>query len=312
MLISLYDNKGYSFLSLLSAYFVRFQVLLKVKEFDLVWIEKEALPWLPVWLEKFLLSRKPFVLDYDDAIFHQYDQHRNPLVRFFLSRRIDLLMKEAAAVVCGNKYLVNRAILSGANLVKMHPTVIDINRYHVVLKTNQTILPRIVWIGSPSTIHYLEVIRPVLQLLAKQFDYVLRIIGCSQFQMPDVSVELIDWTENSEVQSISDCQVGIMPLIDSDWERGKCGYKLIQYMACGIPVVASGVGVNKEIVRNGENGFLANSSEEWFAALSKLLEDDLLRSQMGAVGRQRVVDEFCSQQTGPRMIELLLSLGGGS
>ena len=130
------------------------------------------------------------------------------------------------------------------------------------------------------------------------------------YDLLGVQVEVMSWTEASEVDNIRACDVEIMPLHDSLWERGKCGCKLIQYMACGLPVVACGVGVNPVVVRNGENGFLASTSEEWLAHLHTLLSDPALRMQMGQEGRLRVEAEYCIQQTGPKMARHLQLSGG--
>lgn len=312
MLTSFYASKKYSLFSILNSYFKRVRIMFTARDYDLLWIEKEALPWMPLWLERFFLREKPYVLDYDDAIFHQYENNKSRLIRVLLGRRIDELMRNAVTVVGGNEYLMNRAVLAGSSNVKKIPTVIDLDRYHDVScsKLNHRLLPRIVWIGTPSTIHYLEIVRPILVKLSMHYDFILRVIGCDEYQLSDVNVEHFSWTESSEVQSISDCQIGIMPLIDSAWERGKCGYKLIQYMACGLPVIASNVGVNQEIVKDGENGFLVSTPNEWFGALGRLLQDQNLRMQMGSIGRQRVVNEFCIQQTGPQLAELLRSACG--
>ena len=315
MLQSRYKNGGYG-VSLLRAYADRVLVLLKRRQFDIVWIEKEALPWLPLWLERILLRGVPYVLDYDDAIFHLYDQHANSLIRRAFGQRLDGLMKKAALVIGGNHYLTQRAVDAGAEKVEMIPTVIDLLRYplnsavlgqHMV----KTHLPRIVWIGSPSTVRYLEIICEPLRALAMRQPFVLRVIGGGAVNLPGIQVETINWTEATEVAEISACQVGVMPLLDSMWERGKCGYKLVQYMACGLPVVASDVGVNSEIVMDGDNGFLASSSAEWLEALSKLLKSSTLRAQMGAAGRRKIENSYCLQKTGPRLAGLLNSVVKG-
>ena len=320
LLAARYQHGNYGF-SLLRAYADRLRALMARQQFDLVWIEKEALPWWPLWLELALLRGVPYVLDYDDAIFHNYDQHPNSWVRSVFGRRLDGLMARAALVVGGNNYLAQRARDSGARWVEVLPTVIDLTRYPSKPPDSTTAymplmatvgLPRIVWIGSPSTVRYLQLIREPLQALAARQPFVLRVIGGGAMDLPGVQVEVLPWAEATEVESISDCQVGVMPLLDSLWERGKCGYKLIQYMACGLPVVASGVGVNPEIVRNGENGFLADTPPEWVNALGNLLSDSALRMQMGAMGRQRVENEYCIQKTGPRMAQLLRSVSRNS
>lgn len=302
-----YQKGTYSIFSLLKAYIYRIRALRARRQFDVVWIEKEALSWWPLRLELALLRDVPYVLDYDDAIFHNYDQHSNAWVRYFLGRRLDGLMADAALVVGGNNYLVQRASDAGTNWVEIIPTVIDLERYPAPIQPLAANIndPRIVWIGSPTTVHYLQEIREALQILSKRVPYVLRVIGGGAVDLPGVEVELIDWAEATEVESICICQVGIMPLTDSAWERGKCGYKLIQYMACGLPVVASDVGVNSEIVRNGDNGFVVNTTDEWVRALSELLMTPALLAQMGSAGRLRVESEYCIQKTGPKIAQLL-------
>ncbi|WNP28407.1 glycosyltransferase family 4 protein [Moraxella sp. DOX410] len=143
------------------------------------------------------------------------------------------------------------------------------------------------WIGSPSTVKYLETIKEPLQQLAKKIEYKLRVIG-AEFNLPDVQVEGLPWSEATEVENIANADIGIMPLLDSPWERGKCGYKLIQYMACSLPVIASPIGVNNEIVEDGINGYLANNALQWLEQLESLLLDANLRQQMGLKGREKV------------------------
>lgn len=315
LLLARYQRGGYGLWPLLRAYAGRWKALLQRRHFDVLWIEKEALPWLPLWLELALLRGVPYVLDYDDAIFHNYDQHPHPWLRRLFGRRLDGLMANAALVVGGNHYLAQRARDAGASWVEVVPTVIDLDRYASVPKKPVVVSaadepPRIVWIGSPATVHYLQVLREPLRALAERHAFVLRIIGGGAVDLPGVRVEVLPWSEATEVDNISTCDVGVMPLRDSLWERGKCGYKLIQYMACGLPVVASNVGVNPEIVQNGENGFLASAPDEWVAALGKLLDNQSLRAQMGLAGRQLVEHTYCIQQTGPRMAKLLRTAGG--
>ena len=306
LLQSRYIRGSYGFGSLLSAYAARFAAMLRRRRFDVVWIEKEALPWAPLWVERTLLRGVPYVLDYDDAVFHQYDQHPRAWIRYLYGKRLDGLMANAAVVVGGNKYLAQRAQDAGASRIEIVPTVIDLDRY-----PNPLAMPvardklRIVWVGSPSTARYLRLLRGPLMELAKKVSFVLRVIGTDVVDIPGLQIEVVPWSEETEVASIGACDVGVMPLLDSSWERGKCGYKLIQYMACGLPVVASGVGVNAEIVQHGVNGYLANSDDEWAATLGKLLKDQQLRAQMGRAGRLMVEQTYCIQQTRPKIARFL-------
>jgi glycosyltransferase involved in cell wall biosynthesis len=307
-----YQHGGYRMPTLLHAFSNRLSALRMRQKFDLLWIEKEALPWWPLWIELAMLNRVPFVLDYDDAIFHNYDHHHLSLIRKIFGKRLDGLMAKAALVICGNNYLVQRARDAGAPWVEVLPTVIDLDRYpnpHPTAQLRTSTIPKLVWIGSPSTLRYLELLRDPLQRLARHTSFTLRVIG-GEYVLPGVDVEYIPWSESTEVSNISECDVGVMPLFDSPWERGKCGYKLIQYMACGLPVVASPVGVNSSIVQEGVNGFLADTSEDWFNRLERLLSEASLRSSMGAAGRLRVEQDYCLQVTGPRLASLLRRVAG--
>ena len=307
MVTGLYSSGGYSPWALLGAYCRRLGALLQRRKFDLLWIEKEALPWTPLAFERAFLHRSPYVLDYDDAVFHQYDQHTNRFVRWIYGRRIDALMAGATLVVCGNGYLAKRARDAGAASVVVIPTVIDLERYQLKnygrSGVSQSFRLCIVWVGSPSTIRYLEVLRVPLAELAREFDFVFRVIGGGEFEMAGVDVEIVKWTEETEAESIRTADIGVMPLVDSAWERGKCGYKLIQYMASGLPVVASHVGVNSEIVVHEHNGFLAKTALDWIAGLRELLTSSPTRERFGLAGRDRVERFYCIQKTAPKLIE---------
>lgn len=306
MLWSRYTYNKYKKLSLLLAYLKRLFRLLTIPNRSVFWIEKELFPWLPYPFEWFFLRNKNYILDYDDAIFHQYDAHRNSLVRFFLAHKLDSLMRYSSLVICGNQYLADRARGAGAKFVAVIPTVIQLSKYsygavsHVCSADNRC---RIVWIGSPSTISYLNLISEPLKILSSRVPFTLRVIG-AVFDIPGVSVECIPWSEEAEVAAISECNIGVMPLVDSAWERGKCGYKLIQYMACGLPVVASPVGVNVSIVEQGVTGFLAASSQDWIDYLEKLVSQPFLRERMGRDGQVSVEHNYCLEVAGPKLKKL--------
>ena len=306
-----YVSGAYAFSSLIKAYANRLLAMLAIDKYDLVWIEKEALPWLPLWLENFFLKDCKYVLDFDDATFHDYDQHRLKIVRLVFGKRIDGLMKKSTLVVAGNSYLANRAKRSGAKNVHVIPTVIDIDRYKIVAKkTNSYLdqLPCIVWIGSPSTVSYIYLIKDALINLSKKHNFVLKVIGGISIEMPGVNIIKIDWSEDTEVVNLMTSDIGIMPLYDSCWERGKCGYKIIQYMACGLPSVASAIGANVEILNSPAVGFLASSQEEWEAALDLLLSDQKLRISIGNDARERVEAKYCIQKTESSMKNLLFNV----
>ena len=268
-------------------------VATKARKADVLWVEKELWPWLPAWLERLFMAGKPVVLDYDDAIFHNYDLHRSAFVRRFYGHKIDALMRRATVVVVGNDYLGARARTAQASRVVHIPTVVSLDRY---LSTEVRVPAadepiRIVWIGTPGTVRYLKELAPALVQVARDCAIEVRVIGAT-VEVPGVPVVSVAWSAETEAQEIARCDIGVMPLPDSPWERGKCGYKLIQYMACGMPVVASPVGVNAQLVRPGVNGFLASSAAEWAEALVKLASDRGRRAELGAAGRRLVETEY--------------------
>jgi glycosyltransferase involved in cell wall biosynthesis len=305
---SLYE-KGTKKLSIvLSSYFRRLIDLTKIRKYDLLWIEKELFPMLPSWTEELVSVLKiPYIVDYDDAIFHNYDLNRNILVRSFLKDKIDIVIRKAAVVVVGNDYLAERALRSGAKKVEYLPSVIDLENYKFSDEFSTDIF-KIGWIGTPSTAKYLKLIQEALNKFCLKHNAKLILVGSGKINMPGVPLEIKDWKEDTEVNDILGFDVGIMPLPDEPWERGKCGYKLIQYMACGRPVVASPIGVNKRIVEHGINGFLASTNTDWIQALNILRDDSGLRKRMGEVARCKVEAEYCIQRTAPRLIELIRSI----
>jgi glycosyltransferase involved in cell wall biosynthesis len=306
MLRRRYRLGGYGSASLLRAYLARFNSLLKRHQFDLVWIEKEALPWLPRSIELTLLRGVPFVLDYDDAVFHNYDEHTNPIIRRAFGRRLDGLMAKADMVVVGNDYLAARAIDAGCSRLERIPTVVDLDRYPLLVRPEDERSEIVIgWIGSPSTAKYLRFVSGALDHLRRSHNIRCVAIGAREEDLFGTPFQPLPWHEETEVSSLRELDIGIMPLADTHWERGKCGYKLIQYMACGLPVVASAVGVNCDIVRNGESGFVASDESAWIDCLKQLTVDEGLRARMGAAGRERVKRHYCLQIQGPIMAGLL-------
>jgi glycosyltransferase involved in cell wall biosynthesis len=297
-----------AFSEIIRCYFKRLRAMLVSGGYDLVWIEKECLPWLPSWVERLLLlSRVPLVLDYDDAVFHQYDGHGHWVIRQLLSNKHRQLIRRAEAVIAGNEYLAEYAHNSGAQRVEILPTAIDLGRYSKKVEDSNdegVSTVGVVWIGQRSTSKFLRPLAPLIERLSAEGKarFVAIGVNADNFALPMTSVP---WSEETEVRSIMSNDIGIMPLTDSPFERGKCGYKLIQYMACGLPVIASPVGVNKELVEHGVNGYLADSLEAWEASLRSLIEDRNLRTRYGAAGRRKVESDYCIQVTGPVLVDLL-------
>ena len=305
----LYTGQPISSKQVLHAYLKRLSVLLNSAKYDLLWVEKELFPWIPAWFETLLhLLRIPYVADYDDAVFHRYDMHTSAFVRALLGHKIDRVMRHSALVIAGNEYLAERAKRAGAKRVEYLPSVVDVHGY--ALKQHYTDSPfKIGWIGSPVTAPYLDVMRSALYKLSHEANIHIMLIGAGDINpFPELPTTMLDWDENQELSIGEKFDVGVMPLVDGPFERGKCGYKLVQYMAAGLPIIASPVGVNSQIVTPGVNGYLAHSTDEWFGALRTLKNDAELRFKMGQAGRHRAEQKYNLQITAPKLLDLLSSV----
>ena len=292
-----------------AAYARRLADLLRRPDADLLWVYAELLPWLPAGFERLILRhRLPIVYDLDDAFFVPYAKHRRPAIRRLLGHKLEPLMRGAAAITCGNAYLRDHASQFNDNALVV-PTVVDTDCY-VPTPVSLEAGPVIGWIGSPSTWVNVRPLLPLLERLHRDTGARIRVVGAGEAAAADRfdGLDLVDWTEHQEIAEVQRFTIGIMPLIDAPFQRGKSGYKLVQYMACGLPAVASPVGVNAQIVSDGETGFLAGSEAEWDAALRRLLGDPGLRARLGQAGRARAVHDYSLKSQAPRLIALFRSL----
>jgi glycosyltransferase involved in cell wall biosynthesis len=213
-------------------------------------------------------------------------------------------MKFSSCVIAGNSYLAERARVSGAKKIIILPTVIDIDAYKA--KINYVGSKIVIgWIGSPSTFKYIKNNKAVFSKLLEKDNVELHIIGTTENLELGDKVKYLKWTEETEVALISNFDIGIMPLENTPWELGKCAYKLIQYMGCGVPVVASAVGMNKELVDEGINGFLVNAEEQWLDKLDLLIAESSLREQLGKMGRKKIESQFSLQRNCTILISVL-------
>lgn len=306
-----YQNDRIKLLTLLRSYLRRAWALCRRRRYDLIWLEKEAFPWLPMWFESVLLRGVPYIVDLDDAWYLRYEDHRWRLVRMLLGSKIDSMMRNAAAVIAGNANLADRARSAGARRIELIPTTIDLRRYPPQGPTADG-KPRaphritVGWIGTPFTVVYLQAFAPAFRAVASDIER-LDVIGADvPAVFSGLPAKSVAWSESTEVADIDGIDVGVMPLADRTWEQGKCAYKLLQIMAAGKPVIASPVGANREVVQDGVNGLLASTSEEWVAALRRLVADPALRQRMGAAGRQTVESDYSVQTVAPKLAALLL------
>jgi len=277
--------------------------------FDALFIQYEALPFVPAAIERFLLpARTPWVLDYDDAWHHHYDAHGNAHVRRWMTDKVPRLIEAAAAVVVGSTYLEEYARQRNARVVRI-PTSIDVERYPAApVDRDMSRAPVIGWIGSPSTSPYLRAIAAPLETVACETGATVRLVGAADHALSFPGVESHAWSEATEVGLIATMDVGIMPLPDEPFARGKCAFKLIQYMGAWKPVVASPVGENRRVVTAGENGFLPTTDSEWVANLKTLLGDATLSRRFGKAGRQRVEHGYDQGGAAERLADLFRSV----
>lgn len=282
----------------------RLAMLRRARDHDLLWVQYELFPYLPGLFDRLAVpAGTPVVLDFDDAIFHIYDQHRRGLVRRLLGRKLEPLIARAAACICGNAYLRAYAGRFCPETVEI-PTVVDTDLYCPPTSPVRDGPLVVGWLGSPTTWLNVEPLLPTILPLLRAHNAVLHVIGAGAAAQEEPGLRTFDWAEARELADLQAMDIGIMPLLDRPFQRGKCGYKLIQYMACGIPAIASPVGVNSEIVAAG-GGLLASTPEEWRDALARLLGDAALRRRLGAAGREAAVARYSLASQAPRVLAVL-------
>lgn len=304
---ALYGGRRPDPLAIGLAYLRRIKALLGCRAYDLVWIEKEALPWLPLSVEQWLLQGVATAIDFDDAWYLRYEASGSPLVRRLLGGKLSGLVATARVILAGNGTLAHWARTAGAPTVVELPTAVDLDRYGGGQKDAGTEAGATVigWMGTPSSARdCLRPLAPVLSEIVAAGWARLTVVGADGVALT-VPATRLAWREDDEARQLRDFDIGIMPLVDDAWSRGKCAYKLIQYMAAGLPVVASPVGMNAEVVRPGENGFLATTPEEWTTALKSLAADATLRHALGEAGRQLVEARYSTAAIAPRLVAAL-------
>jgi glycosyltransferase involved in cell wall biosynthesis len=289
--------------------------LAAASRYDVVFIQKELFPLTPPLFE-FAMHRAGvrFVSDIDDAVHLRYAGSPNPLVRGALGGKVPAVLRWSAAVLAGNEYLREYASRHNPATVLV-PTVIDVDRYaapplDAAPRAART-RPVVVWIGSPETACYLAERGALFRRLSAIVPFTLRIIGAPDFTMPGVAVEAVPWREEREVEELRRCDIGVMPLPETPWTKGKCGLKLLQYMAAGLPVVTSPDGGARDIVTHGEQGFIARTDGEWIESLSALLSDASLRERLGSRGRRLVEERFSLRRWAPLLASILRRVAAG-
>jgi glycosyltransferase involved in cell wall biosynthesis len=265
-------------------------------EYDVVILHCELFPMLPGWVERKLI-RKPYIYDFDDAFYLKYRTGQLGFARPLLGQKFEAVIGGAAAVTAGNHLLAQYARQYNSNTHYL-PTVVDTSRYLPRSGNKKDNIFTVGWIGSPSTTAYLRELAAPLSAIGLEGSVRLVVVGGKAPIVPNVEVVEVEWNEDTELELINSFDVGVMPLPDNDWARGKCAFKLIQYMACGVPVIASPVGANFDIV-NSQCGLMASNPKEWANAFRTLRDKPVMRSEMGQAGRARVVSHYSLHQNLP-------------
>jgi len=287
----------------------RAALLSKLTNYDVIYLHREAALLGPAVFERLIhRSGVPIVFDFDDAIFLSYKSPSNGYLSYLkFAGKTKTNCRLAAHVMVGNPYLAEYARQFNQN-VSIIPTTIDTDKYKPVNIEDASGPVVIGWTGSHSTVQHLDTLRSALAKLAQRESIRLRVIGTPNYQIEGVEFETIMWRSETEVEDLSAVDIGIMPLPDDNWARGKCGAKALQFMAMGIPTVCSPVGVNTDIIQDNENGLIANSEEEWIEKLSLLIRSRELRARLGKAGRQTIEQRFSAAVQAPRVHEVLESV----
>ncbi len=278
-------------------------IIKAARDAGIVIVQKRLLP--PIIISKIKKSCHRIIYDFDDAITTSQHKKFSIITATRTQSRFKAICKHSVAIIAGNRYLASRVDERYRNKVHILQTAVNKNKYDPQANTPRKSVI-IGWIGQPTNYPYIKDLENVFSQLTRIHpETELLIISKGNPEIRNIKTTLIPWSEETEAESLSNIDIGIMPMPDNEWTRGKCAFKALQYMASGIPVICSDVGGNKEVVRNGIDGFVVKRQEEWLNTLLRLIEDSKLRAQMGQSGRNSVETTYDISQISPRFIDIL-------
>ncbi|MEO8678937.1 MAG: glycosyltransferase family 4 protein [Vicinamibacterales bacterium] len=286
---------------------------LRAGAYDLAFIHREAYPVGAPLIERWLAKKRvPIVFDFDDAIYLPNTSDANRMIGFMKNPgKVGEILRLSTEVIAGNPYLGDYA-RHHARSVNVVPTCVDTTVWVPRSSPRPPGPPVIGWIGTPTTTSYLRGLHGVLAEVARTHQFILRVSGAAgPVTMPGVAVENVPWSQAAELTLFNTCDIGVYPLPDNEWTLGKCGFKAIQFMSCGVPVVASPVGVNRDIVQHNVSGILAASDGEWMAALRGLIENEAERRRLGAGGRARIEERYSLAANAPAIVSVFERAAAG-
>ncbi|PWH84906.1 glycosyltransferase family 4 protein [Brumimicrobium oceani] len=294
-------------LGMLGSFFKRGRSILNLKKSDILFVHREMSHVGPPIFEWFVAKvlRKKYIYDFDDAIWlPNYSEVNAKAHRLKAYWKVKYCMRWAHQLSVGNDYLADYARPFNANITVV-PTTIDLKNHHNLI-TNYNHSPVVIgWTGTQTTLRYLEDLVPILAELEKEHNFIFRVISNEKPQFNLKSLDFVPWNKESEIKDLATFQIGVMPLVEDQWSKGKCGFKALQYMALGIPTILSPVGVNTKIVKASVNGYLCSSPEEWKARLVELLTDLEKRKEIGQAGRKTIVEEYSVDSNFRKYLEVL-------
>ena len=250
------------------------------------------------------------VYDFDDAIWVKDVSEVNKKISFFKDeKKIEKILPLCKYVTCGNEYLANFALKFNSNVVII-PSTVDTDIYKPIKKNNINSPVKIGWVGSHTTIKHFELISDVYLELKTKYNNKVEfiVIGDENYKNEKLNLQGKKWENDKEVQLFNSFDIGVMPLPNNDWTKGKCGMKGLLYMSVGLPTVMSNVGMNKDIINDGINGFLPTGNKEWIDVLSKLIEDKELRKKIGDKGRETVLEKYSKNIIKKTYLDLYTSI----
>lgn len=284
----------------------RFNAYLCSRNHDVVVIQKLLFSWFDILLLRILAKR--IVFDFDDAIYYRQDRQKENSARF---RKFTRMVQKADLIIAGNRVLAKQAEQYNKSVVII-PSAVETRQVATKDYSSQASDSTIIgWVGTEMNLAYLALLEPVLQKLAAEYSIVLRIICNKPITLTGVEVQFIPWQLETQEAEIAQFDIGVMPLPDSEHAAGKCGYKALQYMAAAVPAVASDVGVNSEIITDGEDGLIAAHIDDFYQKLKYLIEHPEQRQRIGLAGRRRVEGDFSIEVVGKQLADSLKALATG-
>jgi glycosyltransferase involved in cell wall biosynthesis len=274
--------------------------------YDVFYIHRKLFLPFEFWLIR--RRARTIVYDFDDAIMYRSSGAKSPH-SFSRRLRFEYMMKRVDGVIAGNRFLGREALTHNPN-VEVVPTAIDLTKYRLKPSTVTPGAVTIGWLGSRSTLKYVGLLKGPLGEVYRRCPEMRFKMVCDRFA-EGLGVPVVEkrWAEAEEEADLQSFDIGVMPLADDLWSRGKCGLKILQYYGVGVPVVCTPVGVNEDIVEDGVNGFWARTEEEWADRLLRLGRDPALRHEMGLKGRKKVEEAYSVEANAPRIIAMLKRLG---